>query len=62
MKALTALVAVVFLMSPALSAPCRDGKGKFVKCPAAAASPIKCKDAKGRFAKCSAQERSRSSR
>ena len=53
-KALTALVVVVSLSSPALSAPCRDGKGKFIECPAAAVSPIKCKDAKGKFAKCSA--------
>jgi hypothetical protein len=33
--------------------PCRDAKGKFIKCPAAApAKPTKCKDAKGKFAKC----------
>ncbi|ADG10936.1 hypothetical protein B7G68_12700 [Caulobacter segnis] len=35
------------------AAPCRDAKGKFIKCPAAApAKPVKCKDAKGKFAKC----------
>ncbi|MDR6626901.1 hypothetical protein [Caulobacter segnis] len=36
------------------AAPCRDAKGKFIKCPAAAApaKPTKCKDAKGKFAKC----------
>ena len=40
------------------AAPCKDAKGKFTKCPAAAAAkpakPVKCKDAKGKFAKCSA--------
>lgn len=36
------------------AAPCRDAKGKFVKCPTASApaKPAKCKDAKGKFAKC----------
>ncbi|MFD1610837.1 hypothetical protein ACFSCW_03365 [Sphingomonas tabacisoli] len=39
--------------SPAFSAPCRDAKGKFIKCPEKAAAPAKrCKDAKGKFAKC----------
>jgi len=36
---------------------CKDAKGKFTKCPVAAAAPakpVKCKDAKGKFAKCSA--------
>ena len=37
------------------AAPCRDAKGKFIKCEAAPlAKPTKCKDAKGKFAKCSA--------
>jgi hypothetical protein len=41
--------------SPSLAAPCRDAKGKFIKCPASApAKPVKCKDAKGKFAKCGA--------
>ncbi|HWU15232.1 MAG TPA: hypothetical protein VN157_14620 [Caulobacter sp.] len=41
--------------SVASAAPCKDAKGKFIKCPAAAAAtPVKCKDAKGKFAKCSA--------
>jgi hypothetical protein len=32
---------------------CRDAKGKFIKCPPAAAAPKQqCKDAKGKFAKC----------
>lgn len=36
----------------AVSAPCKDAKGKFVKCPPAKAVP--CKDAKGKFVKCGA--------
>ena len=38
----------------AFAAPCKDAKGKFIKCPVAAApaKPVKCKDAKGKFAKC----------
>lgn len=39
--------------TPAFAAPCRDAKGKFVKCPdKAPAKPMRCKDAKGKFAKC----------
>jgi hypothetical protein len=39
--------------SAASAAPCRDTKGKFVKCPPAAVSaPVRCKDAHGKFAKC----------
>lgn len=38
--------------APSIGAPCRDAKGKFVKCPKAAAKPLRCKDSKGRFAKC----------
>ncbi len=36
--------------------PCKDAKGKFTKCPVAAApaKPVTCKDAKGKFAKCTA--------
>ncbi|GBQ70002.1 hypothetical protein AA103196_2373 [Ameyamaea chiangmaiensis NBRC 103196] len=30
--------------------PCRDAKGKFIKCP----KPAPCRDAKGRFTKCDA--------
>jgi hypothetical protein len=39
----------------AMAAPCKDAKGKFVKCPSApVAKPVakRCKDAKGKFAKC----------
>jgi hypothetical protein len=39
--------------APSLAAPCRDAKGKFVKCTKAPpVKPTRCKDAKGRFAKC----------
>ncbi len=45
--------AALLLASNANAAPaCRD-KGKFVKCPpAAAAKPVRCKDGKGKFIKC----------
>lgn len=37
---------------PALAGPCKDAKGKFIKCPPAAAKPAtRCK-LKGKFAKC----------
>ena len=51
-----ALTAVSLLAASAPSfaaAPCKDAKGKFIKCPPPApprAAP--CKDAKGRFIKC----------
>ena len=46
-------------LSPALitsasaGAPCRDAKGKFIKC-APAPKPTACRDAKGKFIKCPA--------
>jgi len=42
--------------APALAAaPCKDAKGKFMKCPPAApVKAVRCKDAKGKFAKCDA--------
>jgi hypothetical protein len=57
--ALTAL-SLVAGSAPALAAPCKDAKGKFVKCPAkpaatatkTTAKPKACRDAKGHFAKC----------
>ena len=40
--------------APTIAAPCRDAKGKFVKCTKAAiAKPTRCRDAKGHYAKCS---------
>lgn len=48
-----AAAALTMVATPALAAPCRDAKGKFVKCPdKASAKPTRCKDAKGKFAKC----------
>lgn len=39
--------------APAFAAPCKDAKGRFVKCPdKTPAKPMRCKDAKGKFAKC----------
>lgn len=34
------------------AAPCRDSKGKFVKCTKAPVKAARCKNAKGKFAKC----------
>ena len=36
----------------AQAAPCKDAKGRFIKCPPAKSVP--CKDARGKFVKCSA--------
>jgi hypothetical protein len=54
-KIIVALTAVGLIAgsAPSLAAPCRDAKGKFIKCPAKA--PVKttrCRDANGKFAKC----------
>ena len=52
--AATAVFALASASASFAAAPCRDAKGKFIKCPAASApaKPTKCKDAKGKFAKC----------
>lgn len=48
-----ALAVASLSLTPAYAAPCRDAKGKFIKCPdKAPAAPKKCKNAKGQFAKC----------
>lgn len=48
-----AAAALTMVATPALAAPCRDAKGKFVKCPDnAPAKPTRCKDANGKFTKC----------
>ena len=62
LKIAIATAALFSFATVADAAACRDSKGKFVKCPAAAAkSPTsgvtkgkdgKCRDAKGHFAKC----------
>jgi hypothetical protein len=53
-KLITGLSALGLLAGsvPSLAAPCRDAKGKFVKCTKAAAKPVRCRDAKGHYAKC----------
>lgn len=57
-KLMLALSAVSLLAAttPTLAAPCKDAKGKFMKCPAKAppkaAKPKQCRDAKGKFTKC----------
>lgn len=49
MKLLFALTAAALLAAPSFSAPCRDAKGKFIKCPAASTTaPAVTKDAKGK--------------
>jgi hypothetical protein len=41
-------------VTPAFAAPCKDAKGKFIKCPTVKKAPVHCKDAKGKFIKCGA--------
>lgn len=53
MRAFIATVAALSIVaSPAFAAPCKDAKGKFIKCPPAAAKPAAIggvtKDAKGK--------------
>jgi hypothetical protein len=55
LPALLGLALVAGSAAPASAAPCKDAKGKFVKCPPKPAAPVKkapCKDAKGKFIKC----------
>lgn len=54
MKLIVATLAVaVTIAGTAFAAPCKDSKGKFIKCPpVAAASAARCRNAKGAFAKC----------
>lgn len=53
-KILFALSAASLLVAsgPVLAAPCKDAKGKFMKCPAKPAKPKVCRNAKGHFTKC----------
>jgi len=53
MRALILALAVASIAAvPASAAPCRDAKGKFIKCPTAKpAAPKRCK-LNGKFAKC----------
>ena len=54
--ALLAAVSLLTAASGAMAAPCKDAKGKFIKCPAPAAAMAKrCVDSKTKkFAKCGA--------
>lgn len=51
-SALRAFSLASIAVVPASATPCKDAKGRFIKCPAAPAKAVKCKDAKGKFAKC----------
>ena len=54
-KFIFAFAAMAVVASPAYSAPCRDGHGKFIRCAhAALKKAVRCKDAKGKFARCGA--------
>ncbi|AEI37351.1 MAG: hypothetical protein ABF461_00730 [Zymomonas mobilis subsp. pomaceae] len=56
LPALTAF-AVLTAAAPAMSAPCRDAKGKFTKCSVEKKTVSKrCRDAKGKFTKCSPEK------
>lgn len=48
-----AAVATIGALSvPAMAAPCKDPKGRFIKCPEAKKPPVRCKDGRGKFIKC----------
>ena len=52
-RIIASLAVLALASSPALAAPCKGAKGRFTKCPAAAAkAPVRCKSANGKFAKC----------
>lgn len=58
-KLVFAAVSVCLLASttPSIAAPCRDTRGKFIKCPPKA--PVKatrCKASNGKFVKCGTPE------
>ena len=51
--ALTVSAALALIAGTAAgAAPCRDAKGKFIKCAPAPTKPKMCRDAKGHFTKC----------
>lgn len=52
--ALSALSLLASSVPSFAAAPCRDAKGKFIKCPAPAGKPKVCRDSKGKFTKCTA--------
>ena len=52
---LSALALVSLFAAPTFAAPCKDPKGRFVKCVKPAPAAVKkapCKDAHGKFTKC----------
>ncbi len=50
---MSAALLVAGLGTVANAAPCKDAKGKFIKCPPAAPAKVtRCKGANGKFAKC----------
>jgi len=54
-NAFAAIAILSLCAAPAVAgaAPCKDAKGRFIKCPPPKAAPGKpCKDAKGKFVKC----------
>ncbi len=53
-KIIFAFAAVSLLAgsAPSLASPCKDAKGKFMKCPAKPAKPKTCRNSKGKFIKC----------
>lgn len=53
MKKIVLAVSALSLLAgatPSFAAPCKDAKGKFMKCPTA--KPKVCRNAKGHFTKC----------
>jgi len=53
LTAAAAFMLIAGSAAPSIAAPCRDGKGKFIKCAhAGPKKPIRCKTAAGKFAKC----------
>ena len=52
-SAACALAFMIGLAGAADAKPCRDAKGKFVKCKTTVQTPVKrCRDAKGHYMKC----------
>lgn len=53
LSAFAAFTVVTATAAPAFSAPCRDGRGRFVKCDTQKpVSPKRCRDNRGKFIKC----------
>lgn len=60
MKLILALPIAAMLTAPGVSAPCKDTKGRFTKCPPATASVEVTKDSKGKCHVASGPRRARS--